>query len=151
MRLDIETQPQYEDIVCISSLLLIKAMRLFHEFGELAANNPGFFRNARVQKGLADIVQAMDICGTWFERLPVPPVGTEEADLCFRALGKEIRGFAGYLSALTAGRQGPGKRRTWRETAAPADAVKHNYRAAIEAFEQVYPGRLSRALKGEKV
>jgi hypothetical protein len=127
---------RYQQIATTSIILFSKSMRLYETLENQAAKDPDILKNGKVQKGLAQIIETIDTSGRGLESLPEPPFGMEDADRCFRELGKDIRTLAGYLNNLVDFRNIPNKQQNIYTFKAHAEKVKQNLRQAILSLDQ---------------
>ena len=136
----------YEQLLIVSFLLFIKSLNLLAEAGNRVALDSNVFKNGKMHTGLAQVIEAIETCGSGLERLPAPPLGAEEADRRFREFGVEVRGFAAAWKHFSLTPQGADRDRAALEFQQRALKIKAIFREAIGLFEQAYPGRLDRAL-----
>ena len=122
-------------------------MQLYNVVGNRLADDPKIIKNARTQKILTQIIGTIGTCGNGLERLPEPPRGAEAADQHFREFGKDILAFASILNDLTEINGNENKRKIAEEVRTQKERLKHDFHEAIQSFELVYPGRLTRALQ----
>ncbi len=144
---EIDTPGSYEFIIILTFRLFLKSMLLYNQVGDQVTKDPKIIKNAAIQNTLAQIIETIVTCGSELQCLPDPPHGAEIADQQFHELGKDIRTFARLLKDLSDGSKKKNKQEFIQEVWDQKEKVKHDFHEAINSFEHVYPGRLTKALQ----
>ena len=147
MRDGIESAGAYEHLLTVNILLFLEAIKLYGKLGQRIVINPGMIRNVKIQTGIRNIITTIEICGNGMERLPVPPPGAESPDRRFHDLGKEIIGLAEILKRLASATEVEVRNKSALELQDQSGKIKADFRQAIEDFDTIYPGRLSKTLQ----
>ena len=146
----LETKPTpafYEQLLAVNMVYYLNAMQLFAEIGIRKITDPNTITNSRIQTGIADIIQMIELCGKNFQRFPRLPVGAEEAQHCFHDLGNDICLFAIVLQYLRKPRTTENLKRDKKYLQTLILRMEHKARRALEIYESAFPGRMKGILE----
>ena len=144
-----ETQREtllYEKTLSVNLVYWINALQLVGALGIKTITDPQMIKHPRIEKGLAQIIQAIEICGHNLQRLPDPPTGGEDADRCFRDLGNAIVLLSNVLKDQ--GKPRPVERLSQDEKYLQdlVELMKQTSRRGLELYDAAFPGRFKSIL-----
>ena len=132
----------YEQALVVNLVHFTNALQLLGELGIRTITNPTIRDLPKVQNGVAQITRAIAICGDNFQHLPVPPMGGEEADHCFRELGAVMVDLSGALKKLGDPKSSADHSQDQKFLLTLVQRLKQLSRQGLELYEAVFPGRL---------
>lgn len=144
------SSPVYEQVLTASCVLFLKSLHLYAELVDQFATDPTILKNVKIQNGLKNIIATIQITGSSLTRLPEVPVGVELSDQQFRVLGSEITTFAGLLEQLFQQNDRTDYQQFVTTIQDSTKKIKIGFHEAINLFEQVFPGRITRILEANK-
>ncbi len=141
----------YEQVIVYSFFLFKKSLLLYQELSEQVISKPEILRRKKTQAVFRNITSTIKTCGHSLECLPeAKPDKAELFDQSFRVLGREIRNFSGIMERLLESKeQGETTQLAW-EIRDCASKIMKNFHVAVERYELIYPGRLTKVIQTYK-